>query len=110
MPERHLTNLSWQQATTPVLTLNTIAALTYHIHYYIAAQLRVLQGQPLQASDRYSFDHPPIQSQEDWEHLLAKVWSDVETMAQGSNHHPTRCWRKPLPMRHTADITGIFRA
>lgn len=80
--KEHLTNLSWQQATTPVLTLNTIAALTYHIHYYVAAQLRVLQGQPLQASDRFSFDHPPIQSQKDWENLLVKVWSDVETMAQ----------------------------
>ncbi len=48
---------------------NSIAALTYHIHYYVAALVRVLHGRPLDAHDRYSFDHPPLDSEEDWEAL-----------------------------------------
>jgi hypothetical protein len=43
--------------------------------------LKVLQGGPLEGSDKYSFDHPPIQSQEDWEKLLEKTWSDAEKFA-----------------------------
>lgn len=76
-----LTDVSWQQATTPVATLNTIAALVYHINYYIDAVLKVLQGAPLEAKDAYSFDHPPVTSDADWERMLAKMWSDAETFA-----------------------------
>jgi len=41
----------------------------------------VLNGEPLDAKDKYSFDHPPIQSQEDWEKLLDKTWTDAENFA-----------------------------
>ncbi|HEU4471359.1 MAG TPA: DinB family protein, partial [Flavisolibacter sp.] len=77
----HLNSVSWQQATAKVYSFNTIATLVFHINYYIAAVTRVLQGQPLNAKDAYSFEHPPIQSQEDWEGLLAKLWSDAEIFA-----------------------------
>jgi len=43
--------------------------------------LRVLEGGPLDAHDKYRFDVPPIKSQEDWEKLLDKVWSDAEKFA-----------------------------
>lgn len=76
-----LAGVSWQQATTPVTTLNTIAALVYHINYYIDAVLKVLQGGTLEAKDAYSFDHPPVTSDADWERMLTKIWSDAETFA-----------------------------
>jgi hypothetical protein len=38
----------------------------------------VLQGQPLNASDKYSFDLPHVQSEEDWNALLIKFWADAE--------------------------------
>ena len=76
-----LTDVTWQQATTQVYSFNTISALTYHINYYISAVLKVLQGEPLNASDKYSFDQPPILSQEDWERLLDKTWKDAENFA-----------------------------
>jgi hypothetical protein len=41
----------------------------------------VLQGESLNASDKYSFDLPPIQSFEDWEKLLNKTWSDAANFA-----------------------------
>jgi len=77
----HLSGVTWQQATTKVYSFNTIATLVYHINYYVSAVLKVLQGEPLNASDKYSFDHPPILSQEDWENLLNKTRTDAENFA-----------------------------
>lgn len=77
----NLTDVSWQQATTQVHSFNTIATLVYHVNYYISAVLKVLQGGPLEASDKYSFDLPPIQSQSDWDNLLDKTFADAETFA-----------------------------
>jgi hypothetical protein len=80
--KEHVSDVTWQQAITPVHSLNTIAALVYHIHYFVGVALRVLEGGPLAGSDKYSFDHPPIQSQEDWERLLSQTWSDAEKFAR----------------------------
>lgn len=77
----NLADVTWEQATTQVHGLNTIAALVFHIHYFVGVTLKVLQGGPLEGSDKYSFDLPPIQSQEDWDNLLAQVWADAETYA-----------------------------
>jgi hypothetical protein len=41
----------------------------------------VLEGGPLDAHDKYSFDHPPIESQQDWEKLLNRTWADAEKLA-----------------------------
>jgi hypothetical protein len=73
-----LINVSWQQATTQVYSFNTIAALVYHMNYFVSAVLKVLEGGPLDAHDKYSFDLPPLQSEKDWENLLAKTFSDAE--------------------------------
>jgi uncharacterized damage-inducible protein DinB len=77
----HLAGVTWQQAATQVYSFNTIATLVFHMNYYVSAVLKVLQGKPLDASDKYSFDHAPIVSQEDWEKLLDKTWSDAENFA-----------------------------
>ena len=73
-----LADVNWQQAATKVYSFNTIAMLVYHINYYVSAVLKVLQGESLDASDKYSFDLAPIQSPEDWEKLLNKTWNDAE--------------------------------
>jgi hypothetical protein len=76
-----LADVTWQQATTQVNTFHTIATLVYHMNYYVSATLNVLQGGPLDAKDKYSFDHPAILSDEDWQRLLEKTWSDAEELA-----------------------------
>jgi uncharacterized damage-inducible protein DinB len=76
-----LADVSWQQATTPVYSFNSIATLVYHINYYISAVLKVLEGGPLDASDKYSFSHPPIHSKDDWEKLLEKTRTEAEKFA-----------------------------
>ncbi|MBD0284619.1 MAG: DinB family protein [Flavisolibacter sp.] len=77
----NLADVTWQQATTQVYSFNTIATLVYHMNYYVSAVMKVLQGEPLHAKDQYSFDHPPIASQQDWEKLLDKMWTDAEAFA-----------------------------
>ncbi|RLD29113.1 MAG: DUF1572 domain-containing protein [Bacteroidetes bacterium] len=76
-----LSDLTWEQATTKIGKLNTIAILTFHINYYIAGILNVFEGGSLDIRDKYSFDLPPIKSQEDWEKLLDKMWNDAEKFA-----------------------------
>lgn len=89
----HLAGLTWQQATTRVHSLNTIALLVYHINYYVVAALKVLQGGPLDAHDKYSFDCPSIQSQEDWENLLNRTWADAELFANLVEQFPeSKLW------------------
>src|SRR5690349_2857547 len=76
-----LKEISWQQASAQVYSLNTIAKLTFHINYYVSAVLKVLQGGPLDAHDKYSFDLPSIQSEEDWQKLINKNFSEAEQLA-----------------------------
>lgn len=76
-----LAGVTWQQATTKVYSFNTIAVLVYHMNYFVTAVLKVLRGGPLDAHDKYSFDLPSIQSQEDWEKLLDSVFTDAENFA-----------------------------
>lgn len=76
-----LSGLSWEQASKKTGPFNTIAALTFHINYYIAGILQVFQGGPLAIRDKYSFDMPPVQSQQDWEKMLDKFWDDAEKFA-----------------------------
>ena len=74
--------MSISKYPTKYKTLNTIAALVFHINYYINAVLNVLQGAALNAHDRDSYSHPSIGSEQDWHNLLNKVFSDAEQFAQ----------------------------
>ena len=77
----NLENVTWQQATTKVYSFNTIASLVFHINYFVYAVLKVLQGEQLNAHDKFSFDTPPILSETDWKSLLDKTWRDAELFA-----------------------------
>jgi len=76
-----LKDVSWQQATTQIYSLNTIATLTFHVHYFVDAVIKVLEGGPLDSKDEYSFNHPPIHSEEDWQKMLSRIWTDAEKFA-----------------------------
>lgn len=79
--KEHLADVNWQEATTSVHSFQPIANLVYHIHYFVNAALKVLQGGPLDAHDKFSFDRPSISSQADWEQLLDRTWADAEEFA-----------------------------
>ena len=79
--KEQLSDVTWEQATTKIDSLNTIAMLTFHIDYYIAGLVNVFEGGDLEIKDKFSFDLPPIESQEQWEALLNKLWNDSEKFA-----------------------------
>ena len=77
-----LADVTWRQAITKVQSFNTIAALVYHMNYYVSAVSKVLQGGPLDAHDKYSFIIPSIHTHDDWQNLLNKTWTDAENFSR----------------------------
>jgi hypothetical protein len=79
--KENLADISWQEAITRVHTYHTIASLVFHMNYYVHAVLKVLEGNVLDAHDKFSFDLPSVKSQQDWDLLLSKTWTDAENLA-----------------------------
>ncbi len=77
-----LSDITWKQATTHIGSLNTIAALTYHLDYYLGGVLKVLEGGVLEIRDKYSFELPPISSEEDWDRLRTGLRTNAEKFAK----------------------------
>ncbi|MGH1518764.1 DUF1572 domain-containing protein [Chryseobacterium sp. JK1] len=76
-----LSDVTWEQAVTKIDSLNTIAMLSFHIDYYIAGLINVFEGGAFEIKDKFSFDLPAIESQQQWEALLNKLWKDSENFA-----------------------------
>lgn len=76
-----LAEVTYKQAVTKIYDLNTIVALVYHIGYYTTAAIKVLEGGPLEGHDKFSFDHPPINSEEDWQKLKERVLNEAKQFA-----------------------------
>lgn len=83
-----LENVSWEQATKKIGSVNTIAALTFHINYYIAGVLNVFKGGALEIRDKYSFDLPEIRSKEDWDKLRDELFANSEKFADHIQRMP----------------------
>ncbi len=79
--QEKISGLTWKQATQKIGSLNTIAALTFHINYYIAGVLNVFKGGALEIRDKHSFDAPVIDSQEKWDALVHELLTNAESFA-----------------------------
>lgn len=77
----HLADVTWQQATTKIGSFNTIATLVFHTNYFVGVVSKVLEGGPLDGNDKFSFAHPPIESEAGWQAMLEKTWADAEKFA-----------------------------
>jgi hypothetical protein len=86
--KEQLSDLPWEVATTKFESLNTIALLAQHIHYYINGIKHALEGGGLSIRDKYSFDFQPLASQEEWDNFLATFWSDAEAFSLLVEHMP----------------------
>jgi uncharacterized damage-inducible protein DinB len=76
-----LESLSWQQATTKIDKLNTIALLTFHINYYLDGILSAFTTGSLDIRDKFSFDMPAIESETEWKKLLHTFLENAEKFA-----------------------------
>ena len=79
--KNELSKINWKIVIKKSEKLNSIAALAQHIHYYIKGIKNVFLGGRLEISDKYSFDFPEIQSEEEWLNFLAEFWKDSEELA-----------------------------
>ncbi|MFN3757220.1 MAG: DUF1572 domain-containing protein [Flavobacterium sp.] len=87
-----LEDVSVEMATKTNGNWNSLAALTFHIHYYIKGILEVFEGKPLSIRDKFSFDIPPLQNDEKWQVLKESLWSDTEMLAQCIERFPEENW------------------
>jgi len=63
---QHMEDVDWEMAQKKVGNLNSIAALFYHLNYYVFTALVVLKDGKIIGSDKESFEVPPVTSDEDW--------------------------------------------
>ncbi len=77
-----LSDVTFEEALTPIRSLNTIALLTFHINYYLAGVLQVLEGGTLDIKDKYSFDMPPMNTNNEWKEMRNKLLINAEKFAQ----------------------------
>jgi Protein of unknown function (DUF1572) len=78
--KEQIINTSWEQATTKVNNLNTIALLTFHVNYYLKGILKVFEGGSLDIQDKHSFGLPEIKSATDWNNLVDEFISNAEKL------------------------------
>lgn len=77
-----LLKLNREQAVARFENLNSVAALTYHINYYLSGILNVFKGGNLDIRDQYSFDLPPVTSEHDWKRLRESLFENAELFSQ----------------------------
>jgi hypothetical protein len=79
--KEQIITINWEQATKKINNLNTIAALTYHINYYLAGLLRAFDTGKLEISDTYSFNLTPINTDKDWALLMTDFLNNAQHFA-----------------------------
>ncbi len=80
--KKELSDITREVALKQVGELNTIAKLTYHVNYYLGGLIDVLDGEPLTIRDKYSFDMPPIEKEEDWQKMVSGLLSNAERFVE----------------------------
>ena len=75
--QEQLSDLSWREATHKVLQLNSIAALSFHVNYYLAGVIEALAKGVLDIRDKYSFEMTEISSEEAWLSLRDELMSNA---------------------------------
>jgi len=76
--KEQIESVTWNQAIQKIGSLNTIAALTFHINYYLGGLVNVFERGKLEIRDELSFNLPPIESETDWNNLVSDFISNSE--------------------------------
>jgi hypothetical protein len=79
--KEQIQSIHWKQAIHKAGTFNSIAALTYHINYYLSGILHAMASGELTIRDQFSFDLPPIESEENWRSLVEEFIIHSERLA-----------------------------
>lgn len=91
-----ISTFTWQIACRKTEGFNSILALTFHIHYFLKVQLRVLEEGILVGNDSESYKHPDISSQLEWTTLQSNIWNDAERFTELLTKLPESMLDKPF--------------
>jgi len=94
--KEQILSLNWKQAIQKVGELNTIAAITFHINYYLKGLLHVFNGGELNISDKYSFDLPEIHSEMDWKIQVDDFLNNSEKFVEQVEQLPDNLLDQPF--------------
>ena len=75
-----ITPISLEQAKTKINDCNTIAALVFHINYYIEGVLPVFEGGTLDIKDKFSYDTPDFETEELWDKFKIQLLQNAENL------------------------------
>ena len=73
-----LEGVTLEMATKKINDLNTILVLTYHIHYYLKGTMDAFKNGELTIRDKYSFDHPTLKNETEWQEFRDKIWIEAK--------------------------------
>ena len=94
--QEQLQSINWKQAIQKIDNLNTIAALTYHINYYLEGLLNAFQNGKLEIKDKYSFDLPQIQTESDWIKLVTDFLNNSEKFSRQIEQMDDNIFEQPF--------------
>lgn len=76
-----LSQTGFEEAITKVATLNSIAALTFHVNYYLGGLIEAFRSGSLDIHDRFSFDLPYMESAHGWIQLVKEFEHNAKAFA-----------------------------
>lgn len=94
--EAELRALNHRQANTSLRGANTVAALAYHLHFYVAGMQSALTGGELDTRDGASWETPAIETEEAWRQLIDECLATGEAFAKTLEALPEDALHEPF--------------
>lgn len=76
-----LQNVTQSQAVAKGENSNSIAALVFHMNYYVRVLIDVMEGRTPEAHDKFSWETPDFPNEEQWQKMISQSLSDAEQLA-----------------------------
>jgi hypothetical protein len=76
-----LSEVTLEQATKQVYSLNSIFAITFHMDYYLDVLITILEENKLEGKDELSWISETPKTKEEWEGFLQNMWQKAEKAA-----------------------------
>lgn len=91
-----ISSIPMEEAVVTIDGLNSIAALVFHINYYLEGLLRAFKNGRLDISDKFSFLLPPIESESDWNNLVACFLENAEKFIEAIAQFDDEIFDRPF--------------
>jgi hypothetical protein len=87
-----LQDVNLGEAREKLPSLNSIAALTYHLDYYTEGVLEVFRGKPLTIRDKFAWEVPELSEEADWQRLREALLTNGEALGQAIKSFAAARW------------------